>query len=269
MNLRKRLRGSGWRSGVFSLRDFEQSPSELSGLAALTDGGGGPTVLNVPDQRTVALTLQADRPVALRDDKDAELQLVLPAYYQTTTDGSGNTQTFEPIYGIADCPSTEDIVLYAGEERVEPDAVDHEAGTFDYTDDGSEQELQAFIVPREPAEVELRKVVSDGRVSIKQTLWQQNTAISNTRDQTQQPLQFDVSASDMERYIPRKSHLQVVVKASYPVAIEGAPAGGPELPTIPKARNAVLSVPKFQTESRVEGLLAAVKEDAANIGSAG
>ncbi|WP_162991587.1 hypothetical protein [Halostella salina] len=254
-SLKQRLRGSGWTPGAFARDDFDPQVS---------NGIGDAGQLNTTGEMSVIMTLQVERAVALRDDPDADLQLALTTSEMFTTSGNGSQETFNLQHAIAETPSTEALVLYsvAGDtpERVQADSVDYSADSFTYTDSGTAEDLVAYYVPRTPAEVEIRKVVSDGRVNIRQKLWAQNTAILHTRDQIEQSLNFDVSGSDMERYIPRKSTIEIAVKAPYRVILAT---------TDTEAPNALVSLPKFQTEQRVEGLLPAVKEDAANIGSMG
>jgi hypothetical protein len=242
-NIIKELRGSGWTPGSFSRRDFDLE---------------GP---NVTGQDSVVADLQADRPVALRDDKDADLEITIPAYEEFQTDGSGGQQTFVLSNDIIDSPATEAFLLYADGQLADEDSVDFDNDEFQYTDDGTVQDLDVFYVARNPSEVKIKKVVSDGQVSIGERVYGENTAILHSRDQSEQPTDLNVSGSEMERYLPRKSNLQIVVNAPYTVRYEG-----PERDNgTARAANALLSIPKFQTESNPSGLLQAVKADAAGL----
>ncbi|WP_323192849.1 hypothetical protein [Halostella sp. PRR32] len=243
-NIMQRLRGSGWQPGGFALRDFDFE---------------GP---NTTGEESVVADLQAERPVALRDDKDADLKLVIPAWESFSTDGTGgNTETFNLSNDIIDSPSTVSFLLYEEGSLVDADSVDYANNSFTYTDDGTNNTLDVFYVPRTPADVRLKKVISDGTTSIGQDVYEENTAILHSRDQAEQPTEVDVSSSELERYIPRKSNLQLIVNADYTVRFEA-----PERTNgVPKATNAILSVPKFQTESNVPGLQQAVKADAAGL----
>jgi hypothetical protein len=247
-NIMRRLRGSGWQPGKFALRDFSFE---------------GP---NTTGQESVVADIEADRPVALRDDKDADLTLVVPAWETFSTDATAdNTETFNLSNNLTDSPSTASLVLWEDGTVVQPDSVDHANDAFDYTSSGTDTTLDVFYVPRDPADVHLKKVVSDGAVSIGQNVYEENTAILHSRDQAEQPTEVDVSGSDLERYIPRKSNLQLSVDAPYTVRFEApARANG-----TPRATNAIVSVPKFQTEQNVPGLLQAVKADAAGINQGG
>jgi len=247
-NIIKQLRGSGWSPGRFALRDFDFERANTTG------------------QDSVVADLQVDRPIALRDDKDADLKLVVPAWESFSTDGTaGNTETFKLSNNLVESPSTAALVLYEEGSVVQPDAVDFENDSFDYNDDGTDNTLDVFYVARDPADVRLKKVVSDGAVSIGQQVYEENTAILHSRDQAEQPTEVDVSGSALERYIPRKSNLQLVVNAPYTVRFEAPERNN----GVPRATNAILSVPKFQTEQNVPGLLQAVKGDAAGLNQGG
>ncbi|ELY81003.1 hypothetical protein [Natrinema gari] len=239
MAIKHKLKSANWVPGSVTLREFE-------------------TQAGTPGEASVVAETQVGRPLQLRDDEDSELRLVLPAHEHRTTNGSADDQeTFELDHNLLECPTTESFVLYEDGAVVDPDSIDYDANAFDYTSAGTETDLDVFYVPRDPASVEIRKTAPGAGGKVNQTLKEAQTAILHTRDQAQQEIRFGFDRTPLQPYVPRKFRLQVVVDAPYTVAFEAPErANG-----TPRANNALLSLPRLQTEARIEGLGAAVKQD--------
>ena len=239
MAIKRKLKSANWVPGSLTLREFD-------------------TQEGTPGEASVVAETKLGRPLQLRDDPDSELRLVLPAYEHFTTNGTADDQeTFDLSHNAIDSPSTESFVLYEDGTVVEPDSIDYAAGSFDYTSTGTDTDLDVFYIARDPASVEIRKTAPGAGGKVNQTLKEAQTAILHTRDQAQQEVRFGFERTPLQPYLPRKFKLQVVVDAPYTVAFEAPErANG-----TPRARNALLSLPRFQTEARIEGLGSAVKQD--------
>ncbi|DAC85271.1 hypothetical protein [Natrinema versiforme] len=239
MAVEDQLQAVDWTPGSVTLREFN-------------------TQEGTPGEASVIAETQVGRALQLRDDPDSELRLVLPAYEHFTTDANAdNTETFELANTLVESPTTQDLLIWEDGAVVQPDAVDYGADSFDYTSSGTETDLDVFYVARNPASVEIRKTAPGAGGKVNQTLKEAQTAILHTRDQAQQEIMFGFERTPLQPYLPRKFNLQVVVDAPYTVAFEAPErANG-----TPRARNALLSLPRYQTEARIEGLGAAVKQD--------
>ncbi|QFU83389.1 hypothetical protein [Natronorubrum aibiense] len=239
MAIQNQLKNANWIPGSVTLREFTTQES-------------------TPDEASVVAEIQVGRPLQLRDDPDSELRLALPAYEHFTTDGTADeTETFELGNNLVKSPTTEDLLVWEDGAVVQPDSVDYDSNAFDYTSSGTETDLDVFYIARNPASVEIRKTAPGAGGKVNQTLKEAQTAILHTRDQAQQEVRFGFERTPLQPYLPRKFRLQVVVDAPYTVAFEAPErANG-----TPRARNALLSLPRYQTESRIEGLGTAVKQD--------
>jgi hypothetical protein len=193
----------------------------------------------------------------LREDR--EVDLAIPCHETKTTDGNGgDTETFSLANDLLDTPATEALVLYDDGSVVQPDSVDYANDSFDYTDSDTGSTLDVYYIPRDPASVEFRKVAPGGGQTIRQPLSDIPTAIAHTRDQSKDPLDFDLGRSALHGVVPRKWAIQMVVNAPYNVEFEEDSRGT-------SASNALLSLPRLQTEARVGGLKDAVKADIAGV----
>ncbi|WP_435332839.1 hypothetical protein [Haloarchaeobius sp. TZWWS8] len=237
MSVQKQLENAPWKPGYISLRDWTFST-------------------NTTGEKSVVATYAAPRPIRLREDR--EMDLAVPAYESFTTDGSGTAQTHSLSHDIIDTPATEALVLWSDGSPVQPGSVDYAANSFDYTDGGAAETLDVYYIPRNPAVVEFEKVAPGGGSTIKQPLFEIPTAIAHTRDQSKDPLSFDLGRTGLQDTVPRKWVVQVSVNAPYTVKFEESTRGT-------SATNALLSVPRAQTEARVPGLKDAVKADIAGL----
>lgn len=207
---------------------------------------------NTPGEPSVVAEFQAPRPLILKEDEP--LEFVIPAHETFTTDGTGgNQENFSLSHNAIDSPSTTSFVLFDDGARVKPDAVDFAADSFDYTSPNTGTTLDAYYVPRDPAAVRFRKVSPKG--SVRQDVEEFPTVLAHTRDQSKDPLEFDLDRTPLQPVIPRKYDLQLIVDAPYPVDFEEDARGT-------EATNALLELPRLQTETKIDGLGGAVKADA-------
>jgi hypothetical protein len=216
---------------------------------------------NTPDERSTVATYKAPRPIQIREDR--ALDLAIPAFETFTTDGSGTAQTFNLSHSVTDTPATEALVLWAkpqseGEpaSRFSVDSIDFENNSFTYTDNSVTETLFVYYIPRDPAVVEFTKVAPGGGATLEQPLFEVPTAIAHTRDQSEDPLSFDLGRTELQDTVPRKWRVNMVVDAPYPVRFSADET---------RATNALVSVPRAQTEARIRGLKDAVKADIAGL----
>ncbi|ELY67701.1 hypothetical protein [Natrinema versiforme] len=239
MSVEKQLENASWVPGSVSLREFN-------------------TQAGTPGEESVVAEIETGRALQLRDDPDAELRLVLPAHEHFTTNGTADEQeSFDLGHNLIESPTTQDFLLWEDGSVVQPDSIDYDANSFDYTSSGTNTDLDVFYVARNPASVEIRKTAPGAGGKVNQTLKEAQTAILHTRDQAQQEITFGFDRTPLQPYLPRKFRLQVAVDAPYTVAFEAPErANG-----TPRANNALLSLPRYQTEARIEGLGTRVKQD--------
>lgn len=235
-NVMRRLRGTPAQNQKLRRTDFD--------LSAGTVG-----------QRTRIARYQTELPIALR--QDAPMRLVFVAREDFTTDGTAsNTETFTLSNDLIQTPNTADLILYEAGNRVQPDAVDYDADSFDYTDDGTNNTLHAYYVARDPVRVDVEKVSPKAQGSVSEVVYDDVTSVLHERDQNQEPprFDFDTDANPLAPVIPRKWYLDVYAEG--PVAFDWDDDTDGTT-----AVNAVLSLPIRRAEERVDGLSAAVKRD--------
>ncbi|MFC6952230.1 hypothetical protein [Halorubellus litoreus] len=214
---------------------------------------------NTPGELSTVARFQAPRPIWLREDR--ELSLVVPAYETKTVDDTAdNSETFKLSHNLLESPATNNIVVYDDGTRVSGSAltVDYAADSFDYSSPNTGTTLDIYYVPRDPATVKFKKTAPGGGASFGQDLFSIPTAIAHTRDQIEEPLSFDLNRTELQPFVPRKWEVVMQVKADYTVKFE-EPTRGTE------ATNALLSLPREQTENRIPGLKDAVKADIAEL----
>lgn len=238
-NIKQRIASAPWTDGNVAKNEFSFQS-------------------NTTGEKSVVAEFKAQRPLRLRDDPDADLRLTIPAYESFTTDGTGgNTETFSLSSDLLDSPSTESFVIYEDGSRVQADSIDYAGDSFDYTSSGTNTELDVFYVSGEPADVVIRKAAPGAGGTTNQILKGMQAKIIHSRDQSEQEIEFNLTRTQFQAYVPRKFKIQLVVNAPYNVAYAGpSRANG-----TPRASNALLNLPRRQTEARIRGLGNAVKQD--------
>lgn len=207
--------------------------------------------------RTKVAELQAGRPLAIENGKRVDLALM--AYEEFTTDGTGaNTETFSLSHDLVQSGATsDDIVIFEGGSKVQPDSVDYAADSFDYTDDGTNNTLGVFYASGKQALIEVQKSAPNGTHEV---LWTGDMSLLHARDHEQDPVTFEFDQSFLQSVIPKDWSLELYVNAPYVTRFEKDidSDGNPE-----SASNALVSIPVFGGSSQVPGLKQATRTDSA------
>lgn len=209
----------------------------------LTNGTSG--------QKTKVAEYQAALPLAIREDA---MRLMFVTEEDFTTDGTAsNTETFNLSNNIIDTDNTADLVLYEAGSRVQPDSIDYANDSFDYTDDGTNNNLHAFYVFRNPCEVTVEKHAPAGQGSVSEVVYDDVTAQLAERNQNKEPPEADFTGP-LQPVVPKDWTIEVYVDG--PVAAEWTEGTDNTTGT-----NALLRIPVNRAEHDVDGLARAVKQD--------
>jgi hypothetical protein len=192
-------------------------------------------------------------PRGLLSGPENQVKIALPAYEGFSSDGTdGNTETFNLSNDLIQCPNTEDIVVYIGGTRTQPDAVDYANDTVDVTDPGSNNNIHVFYMVSDVGSVQLRKVAPTGESNADQELDSAALHHINQQDQTDNPhyLTFE---SDAEPWVPTDFALEINVTAQYQIALTDPDGDGAV------ADNALFEIPAVKARQEVPGLASAVR----------
>lgn len=212
-------------------------------------------------ERSEVASLKARTPLRVREGVAARLVLFTAERFQTNGT-AGDTETFNLSHDAVDTDNATPFVLYEGDTRVSADAVDYAANTFDYTDDGTANDLTAFYVPRDPGQVTVEKVAPSGQASLSETLHETDTRRLAVTNQNKEPPEFDF-LNALEGVVPKNWRLKVYVDGPAPIRWDDSDFGtsyGVE------ATPAALSAPVHRYRKTVPGLESAVKESAMGLG---
>lgn len=206
---------------------------------------------NTAGEETVVASYQAERPLALRAGEPFEMAVV--AFESFTTDGTGgNSETFNLSNDLIDSPSVPtSFVLYEGGSVVQPDSVDYSANSFDYTDDGTNNDLYAFYATSEQAKVKVRKVSPSG---IPEDLYENDAGLIARRDTGKSPLTMSFE-SELQPLIPTNWRLEVVLDAPYSFNWSDPNDDGAT------PINLLIDFPVSRASQKIEGLSKAVRAD--------
>lgn len=206
------------------------------------------------NQRSLIGEYEVETPVFVREEP---MRLMFVTTETFTTDGTaGNTETFNLSYNLISTVNTADLVLYEGNQRVQPDAVDADADTFDYTDDGTGNDLHAHYVFREPVEITIEKSAPSAQGNVSQPIYDDPTPILHERDQNQEPPEPEFE-TPLEGIVPRNWTIEIYAEGPLPVEYED-PDGN-------TASNAIIRVPINRAKKDVKGLGQVVKQDIAGV----
>ncbi|WP_144901359.1 hypothetical protein [Halobellus captivus] len=202
---------------------------------------------------SVILEYQADQPIALRPG--VPYRIVPVARESFTSDGSGTQQTFTLSHNLIDSDVSDDVVLYVDGAITQPDSIDYANDSFDYTDDGTNQDLTVYYVAATQASVKLKKVAPGGSNS--ESLVEHDAALINRRDPNRDPNTFSFNASPLQGTVPKNWSLQWTV--------DGPFNAGRDPATDPAPVNMLVSVPiNRSTVSDIKGLASEVSEDSSD-----
>lgn len=207
--------------------------------------------------RTKIASYEAELPIAFR--KDA-VRMVFVAVDQFQTNGTADdTETFNLSNDIISTANTTDFVLYEEGTRVSEDSVDYAANSFDYTDDGTNNYLHAYYVPRNPVQIEIEKTAPKAQGAVSEVVYDDVTSILHERNQNKQPPEMDFNPNrPLEPVVPRKWTIDVY--ADGPIAFswdDSDEANSKDTSAV----NAVMSLPINRAQRDVQGLGDAVKQD--------
>ncbi len=204
------------------------------------------------NQRSKIAEYQAQLPLAIREEP---VRLMFVTEETFTTDGTGaNTETFSLSNNLIDTANTTSLVLYEAGNRVQPDSVDYANDSFDYTDDGTANDLHAYYVFRDPVQVSIEKHAPAGQGSVSEILYDDATSVLHERNQNKEPPVPSFTASPLQPIVPAKWTIEVYAEGPVPIEWD-------ESTDNTTATNAILTLPVNRAEQSVDGLGQAVKQD--------
>jgi hypothetical protein len=201
-------------------------------------------------EKTLIASFKAPNPMVLRPDRP--LRIVAPAFETFTTSGNGNSETFTFGNSITESPQSVDLILYADGSQEAEDSIDYANDTFDYTDDGTQQDLAVYYISDDDADLIIERQAPATNGSVSDRVFDTPLALMHQRDQNKQPRQFAVGESPLQRVVPTDWKINVYIDAEYTTKFEDSANGGTE------AVNGLLSVPYKQGHREVDGLGTAV-----------
>jgi hypothetical protein len=207
---------------------------------------------SVAGKDSVFAEFQANVPHSIRPG--VPLDLAIPAYESITADGDGNSTEYDLSHPLADDPaSADDVVLYADGVLADPDAINYDADSFEYTDDGTAQDLEVFYLSSAQAEMTLRISAPKNVFNEPITL---DLGLQHLRDTHDDPVTFSPSSGDiagaLEGVTPTDYSIEARVSAPYKVVYESDSGA--------TADNMVLTLPVWKAQAPIKGLPALKKQ---------
>jgi len=226
---------------VQAMREMPARPQELD-LTDLTQ------TQNTKNERSKILEYKATRPFAIREGAPYDLNLV--AYEKFTNSTGANDQTtYNLSHNIIDADGVAaPLVLFQSGTAVSEDSIDYGADSFDYTDDGSGDPLDAYYVVADKARAVFRRKAPKNKHS---DMMELDAGFANRRDQRKDPITFDFN-HPVEAIVPKDYKLQVKVDSSFTIQWQDGTR------TNATADNLHLSVPVTRANSPINGLPGAV-----------
>lgn len=206
-------------------------------------------------QRNLVASYKAKVPLLVRPETALRLAFVTVEEF-STDNTADNTETFNLDNQIIETPNTRDLALFKNGERVQPDSVDYDGDSFDFTDPDTGSTLHAYYVFGSPAQISLERHAprSQGRVS--DVIFDDATSLLHPRNQNQEPVTVagDGSPSVMDLVVPRNFELRVYAQSDVDgleVAYNDSDTNSPQDTEAP---NALLSVPVRKAQNDIQGL---------------
>lgn len=207
----------------------------------LTNGAAG--------ERSLVASVKAEVPFRIRGGVPGRLAFATAEEF--TTDGTADdTETFNLSSTIVESPNTTSFVLFDDGQRVNADAVDYGANSFDYTDPEGGSTLTAFYVARDPGPVVIEKEAPKTQSSVTEEVYEDITAAIHERDQNKEPVVFEFD-KPMAGVVPKNWRLNIYVDAPAAVAWNDAGLANPQGAVAP---NPIINLPIRQYERSVDGL---------------
>jgi hypothetical protein len=224
---------------------------QVSGASQRLKKGDFDLLDDVANKRTKIAEYEVGYPVAFRE---ASVRLMFTVHEQKITNGTaGETETFGLANNLIDTANTTDLVLFETGDRVQPDSIDHANDSFDYTDDGTNNDLDVFYVARDPVQIEIEKSAPRAQGNVGEIVFDDATSMLHERNQNKEPpeMEFD---RELEPVVP--SDWTIDIYADGPIAISWADDANDV-----EAVNAVVSLPINRSGRTIPGLSKAVKQD--------
>ncbi|MFC7204725.1 hypothetical protein ACFQJC_14490 [Haloferax namakaokahaiae] len=210
MDVLQTLREMPYRPSTVSPKTFKNQDGSDVGLFAGTAG-----------ERSLIASLDADLPTSIPDGE--EFRLALPAYETFTLDSTAdNTETFELGFPIAECPNTQNIVLWDGSTYIGvPESVTKvngsDVGEFDITSSNTDTDIHVYYIPDAQGSIEVIKSSPGTSASATQQLFNEQLKLVNLSNQNEAPETFNLGKSKLQGVIPEDYNLDVYVDAPYTV----------------------------------------------------
>jgi len=210
-------------------------------------------------ERSLLLQYEAELPLAFREEA---MRLVFVVVEEFTTSGSGSAETFSLSNDLISTVNSEDLVLFSDGSRVRPDSIDYSNDSFDYTDGGSAETLDAFYIACDPVKVEIVKSAPRAQGGMEEIVYDDVTSILHTRDQNQEPPTMDFEGDHpLAPVVPRKWKVEVYADGTPALANDDSDTG---TDNDVEAINALLRIPINRSAGDVEGLTQAVRRQVAD-----
>lgn len=205
---------------------------------------------NTTGSLTRIARFQAERPIRVRPGIQADVHVVAYEGF-TSPDLSSNSQnTYNLSHNIIDAAAVaDDLVLYQGTSQVSADSVDYANDSFDYTDNGTGDELHAYYVVADQALLEFRKTAPK---NVHDTMKETDAGFANRREQTRDPVVFDFD-NPIDGIVPTDWFIDVLIDAPYAVQWED------DTHSAATPTNLLLEIPIRRAEAEIPGLDQVVK----------
>ena len=201
-------------------------------------------------------TLVADTALALRTGRRNPLRIAIPAYQSFTTAGDGSDQTFNVTHDLAECPDTQDVVVWFDDAyQGSPKSVNHDTNEFTVSGPGSAVTVHAYYIAGDAASFEIRKKTPSAKTTNSEKLYEVNLGLLHDANQSEQPEFLELNESPLQRFLASDMELTARLKAPYQVRWTDPDGDGTE-PT-----NALLQVPAQKSNGEIEGLRSAISAD--------
>jgi len=206
---------------------------------------------DVANKRTKIASYEVNRDLVFRE---AAVRMMFVVHETVTTNSTaGDTETFDLSHNLIQTANTTPIVLYDSDERVQPEAVNYAADSFDYSDSDTGDELDVFYVARNPVQIEVEKSAPRAQGNVGEIVFDDVTSMLHERNQNKEPPEMDFDRR-LEKVVPKNWTIDIYAKGPVALAWEDDPGNV-------QAVNAVISLPITRLHESIEGLAQAVKQD--------
>ena len=207
-------------------------------------------------ERSLIAEYEAELPIAFREEA---MRLVFTVVEEFETSGNNSQETFNLSNNLIQTPNSENLVLFSEGTRARPDSINYSGDSFDYTDGGSAETLDAFYVCRNPVRIDVEKSAPRSQGGMSEVVYDDVTSILHERDQNQEPPRMDFAGDHpLTPVVPRKWTVEIY--ADGPVAFANDDSGTGTDNGV-EAVNALIKIPINRAQQDVEGLARAVRHE--------